>query len=109
VNKIKKRPYYIGRILKDDPRNPLGKRWLGVNANSTHDDDTHGIHDNNNERSTGKYVSQSCVRMHNAGVEKLFGKVEVGTPVVITYSYNCFVDLTKIYEYQFKGYRMKGN
>ncbi|MED4268430.1 L,D-transpeptidase [Priestia megaterium] len=28
-NKIKNRPYYIGHIPRGDPRNPLGKRWLG--------------------------------------------------------------------------------
>ncbi|WP_422121034.1 L,D-transpeptidase [Priestia megaterium] len=40
VNKIKNRPYYTGHIPGGDPRNPLGKRWLGLNAN--------GIHGNNN-------------------------------------------------------------
>src|SRR6478609_4199794 len=73
-----------------DSRNPLGKRWLGINANGTYGD-TYGIHGNNNENSIGKYVSQGCVRMHNADVEKLYDKVQVGTPVAITYSYKSFV------------------
>nr|WP_242647219.1 L,D-transpeptidase [Priestia megaterium] len=77
VNKIKNRPYYTGHIPGGDPRNPLGKRWLGLNANGTYGD-TYGIHGNNNESSIGKYVSQGCVRMHNADIEKLYDKVQVG-------------------------------
>ncbi|NLR46365.1 L,D-transpeptidase [Priestia megaterium] len=108
VNKIKNRPYYTGHIPGGDPRNPLGKRWLGLNANGTYGD-TYGIHGNNNESSIGKYVSQGCVRMHNADIEKLYDKVQVGTPVTITYSYKSFVDLTSVYGYKFKGYKMKNN
>ncbi|MBX9997300.1 L,D-transpeptidase [Priestia aryabhattai] len=106
VNKIKNRPYYTGHIAGGDSRNPLGKRWLGINANGTYGD-TYGIHGNNNEDSIGKYVSQGCVRMHNADIEKLYDKVQVNTPVAITYSYKSFVDLTKVYGYQFEGYNMK--
>ncbi len=57
MNKIKSRPYYTGHIPGGDPRTPLGKRWLGLNANGTYGGDTYGIHDNNNESSIGKYVS----------------------------------------------------
>ncbi|MED3729508.1 L,D-transpeptidase [Priestia endophytica] len=106
VNKIKNRPYYTGKIPGGDPRNPLGKRWLGLNVNGTYGD-TYGIHGNNNESSIGKYVSQGCVRMHNTDVEKLYDKVQVGTPVNITYSYRSFEELTKVYGYNFKGYNTK--
>ncbi|MBU8757064.1 L,D-transpeptidase [Priestia megaterium] len=108
VNKIKNRPYYTGHIPGEDPRNPLGKRWLGIDANRTNGN-TYGIHGNNNESSIGKYVSHGCVRMHNTDVEKLYEKVQIGTPVAITYSYKGFVDLTKIYGYKFKGYKLKAN
>ncbi|MEI2390476.1 L,D-transpeptidase [Priestia megaterium] len=108
VNKIKNRPYYTGHIPGGDPRNPLGKRWLGLNANGTYGD-TYGIHGNNNESSIGKYGSQGCVRMHNADIEKLYDKVQVGTPVAITYSYKSFVELTSVYGYEFKGYHLKEN
>ncbi len=47
--------------------------------------------------------------MHNADVEKLFDKVQVGTPVAINYSYKSFVDLKSVYGYNFKGYRLKNN
>nr|WP_253880912.1 L,D-transpeptidase [Priestia megaterium] len=31
-------------------------------------------------------MSQSCVRMYNVDIEKLYDKVQVGTSVAITYS-----------------------
>lgn len=105
VNKIKNRPYYTGKIPGGDPRNPLGKRWLGLNVNGT-PGNTYAIHGNNNESSIGKYVSQGCIRMHNIDVEKLYDKVQVGTPATITYSYKSFKELTKMYGYEFKGYNM---
>ncbi|RAS72824.1 L,D-transpeptidase [Priestia endophytica] len=106
VNKIKNRPYYTEKIPGGDLRNPLGKRWLGLNANGTYGD-TYGIHGNSNESSIGKYVSQGCIRMHNADVEKFYDKVQVGTPVIITYFYRSFEELAKVYRYDFKGYNTK--
>jgi len=35
VNKIKNLPYYTGHIPGGDPRNPLEKRWIGIDANRT--------------------------------------------------------------------------
>ncbi|MFE0565885.1 L,D-transpeptidase family protein [Priestia megaterium] len=60
---------------------------------SPHKNSLYGI---NNESSIGKCVSQSCVRIHNADVEKLYDKVHMDTPVAIIYSYKSFVDLTAI-------------
>ncbi|MED3855356.1 L,D-transpeptidase [Priestia megaterium] len=90
-------PYYKGRIPRGNPHNPSGERWLGININ-----DTYGIHGNNN-------VSQGCVRMYNADIEKLYDQVQVDTPIAITYSYKSFIDLTEVYGYQFKGYELKNN
>jgi len=36
-------------------------------------------------------------------------KVEVGTPVAITYYYKSFINLKSVYGYKFKGYKMKNN
>jgi len=85
VNKIKNRPYYKEKIPGGDPKNPLGKRWLGLDANGTNGT-TYAIHGNNNPRSIGKYVSAGCVRMHNEDVEWLFDEVKLNTKVVITTS-----------------------
>jgi hypothetical protein len=47
--------------------------------------------------------------MHKADIEKLYDKVQEGTPVVITYSYKGFGDLTSVYVYKFKGCKLKAN
>ena len=82
VNKIKNRPYYKTGIPGGDPRNPLGKRWMGLNIDGTQGS-TYGIHGNNNEKSIGKNVSHGCIRMHNSEVEWLFDQVPLGTVVLI--------------------------
>ena len=79
VNKIKNRPFYKTGIPGGDPRNPLGKRWMGLNIEGS----TYGIHGNNNEKSIGKNVSHGCIRMHNSEVEWLFDQVPLGTVVLI--------------------------
>jgi hypothetical protein len=89
VNKIVNRPYYKGHISGGDPRNPLGNRWMGLNARGTWGT-TYGIHGNNNPSSIGGYVSSGCVRMYDNEVEWLFNQVPVNTPVVITTSKSSF-------------------
>ncbi len=66
-------------VIASGPDNPLGFRWLGIGGN-------YGIHGTNNPSSVGHYVSNGCVRMVEADVEKLFDKVEVGTQVQIMYN-----------------------
>lgn len=94
VNKIKNRPYYAGNIPGGDPRNPLGNRWLGLNARGTWGT-TYAIHGNNNPSSIGKYVSAGCIRMYNDEVKWLYDRVKVNTPVVITTSKKSFDDIAK--------------
>ncbi|MCD4838056.1 L,D-transpeptidase family protein [Neobacillus sedimentimangrovi] len=103
VNKIVNRPYYTGGIPGGDPRNPLGNRWLGLEARGTYGT-TYAIHGNNNESSIGKYVSSGCVRMHNDEVRWLFDRVKLYTPVIITYSSNSFDVIAKE-----KGYLVESN
>jgi hypothetical protein len=89
VNKIVNRPYYKKRIPGGDPRNPLGNRWLGLNARGTWGT-TYAIHGNNNPNSIGKYVSNGCIRMYNDEVKWLFNQVKINTPVIITTSRKSF-------------------
>jgi hypothetical protein len=89
VNKIKNRPYYSGNIPGGDPKNPLGDRWLGINARGTWGT-TYAIHGNNNPKSIGGYVSAGCVRMYDNEVQWLYDQVKVNTPVVITTSKKSF-------------------
>lgn len=80
VNKIKNRPYYKGGIPGGHPRNPLGKRWLGLNMYGY--GTTYGIHGNNNESSIGKHISDGCIRMHNKDIEWLYDRIRVGATVI---------------------------
>ncbi|MBP0724457.1 L,D-transpeptidase family protein [Bacillus sp. RG28] len=89
VNKIVNRPFYKEHIPGGDPRNPLGKRWLGLNARGTWGD-TYGIHGNSNASSIGKHISHGCIRMYNNQIEWLFPQVKINTPVIITSSKKSF-------------------
>ncbi len=57
----------------------FGSRWLGLNVPWG----TYGIHGTNQEWKIGQAVSHGCIRMRNADVKDLFGRVEIGTPVII--------------------------
>jgi len=59
------------------PGNPLGTRWMGLNAPGV------GIHGTPEDGSIGYSESHGCVRMHIPEAEWLFQHVDVGTPVVI--------------------------
>jgi lipoprotein-anchoring transpeptidase ErfK/SrfK len=59
------------------PSNPLGTRWMGLNAPGV------GIHGTDAPTSIGYSASHGCIRMHVPEAEWLFERVNVGTPVVI--------------------------
>jgi lipoprotein-anchoring transpeptidase ErfK/SrfK len=59
------------------PSNPLGTRWMGLNATGV------GIHGTDADTSIGYSASHGCIRMHVPDAEWLFERVPVGTPVVI--------------------------
>jgi lipoprotein-anchoring transpeptidase ErfK/SrfK len=59
------------------PTNPLGTRWMGLNAPGV------GIHGTDEPTSIGYSASHGCIRMHVPDAEWLFDHVTVGTPVVI--------------------------
>ncbi|WP_418909823.1 triple tyrosine motif-containing protein [Bacillus pinisoli] len=89
VNKIKNRPYYKENIPGGHPNNPLGDRWLGLNARGTYGT-TYAIHGNANPASIGTYASAGCVRMYDEEVRWLFDHVKLHTNVVITRSSQSF-------------------
>jgi hypothetical protein len=99
VNKIKNRPYYKDNIPGGDPRNPLGDRWLGLNAKGTYGT-TYSIHGNNNPKSIGTYISAGCIRMHNDDVHWLYDEIELHTKVVITLSELSFEELAAQHHYE---------
>jgi lipoprotein-anchoring transpeptidase ErfK/SrfK len=59
------------------PGNPLGTRWMGLNASAV------GIHGTPSPSSIGYSASHGCIRMYVWEAEWLFERVRVGTPVVI--------------------------
>ncbi|WP_409296046.1 L,D-transpeptidase family protein [Peribacillus sp. SCS-26] len=102
VNKIVNRPYYTGHIPGGDPRNPLGNRWLGLNARQTWGT-TYAIHGNNNPASIGTYASGGCIRMYDSEVEWLFTQISVNTPVIITTAAKSFTSIAASYGFKVKG------
>jgi lipoprotein-anchoring transpeptidase ErfK/SrfK len=59
------------------PGNPLGTRWMGLDAAGV------GIHGTNAPASIGYSLSHGCIRMQVPEAEWLFQHVRVGTPVAI--------------------------
>ena len=43
----------------------------------------YAIHGTNAPDSIGGFVSYGCIRMHNADITDLYGRVKLGTPVVV--------------------------
>ena len=58
--------------------NPMGAAALTLSVGE------YAIHGTNNPGSIGGFVSYGCVRMYNADVLDLYGRVGFGTPVVVT-------------------------
>jgi len=59
------------------PGNPLGTRWMGLDAAGV------GMHGTPDDASIGYSASHGCIRMHIPDAEWLFNQVRLGTPVFI--------------------------
>jgi lipoprotein-anchoring transpeptidase ErfK/SrfK len=59
------------------PGNPLGTRWMGLDAAGV------GMHGTPDDASIGYSASHGCIRMHVPDAEWLFDQVHIGTPVFI--------------------------
>lgn len=68
-----------GRI-DPGPDNPLGLRWIGFTTAYGWDI---GFHGTPRPELLGQAVSHGCVRMRNSDVVKLYGRIDVGTPVIV--------------------------
>lgn len=60
------------------PDNPMGARAMTLTGGGQY-----AIHGTNRPRSIGTFASYGCVRMHNDDIIDLYGRVGVGTPVVM--------------------------
>jgi lipoprotein-anchoring transpeptidase ErfK/SrfK len=68
---------YLPRFMPGGPTNPLGARALYLGST------LYRIHGSNEPWTIGKNVSSGCIRMRNADVIDLYGRVKVGTKVVV--------------------------
>jgi lipoprotein-anchoring transpeptidase ErfK/SrfK len=59
------------------PANPMGVAALTLSGGD------YAIHGTNRPKSIGGFVSYGCIRMFNADMTDLYGRVRVGTPVVV--------------------------
>ncbi len=79
LNKVSN-PQYTdpdGRVFAgDDPKNPLGIRWLDLG-------ESYGIHGTIEPDSIGKAESRGCIRLLNEDVAEVYDTLDVGSDVVI--------------------------
>jgi lipoprotein-anchoring transpeptidase ErfK/SrfK len=73
-------------IPPDDPTNPLGEHWIGLQGTGgdAAGREGYGIHGTIDPGSIGKAVSLGCVRMHNRDVEYLYKLLMPGHSTVAT-------------------------
>jgi lipoprotein-anchoring transpeptidase ErfK/SrfK len=60
------------------PGNPMGAAAMTIAG------DEYAIHGTNDPKSIGGFVSYGCIRMYNQDIVDLFGRVQVGTRVIVT-------------------------
>jgi lipoprotein-anchoring transpeptidase ErfK/SrfK len=68
---------YLPRFVAGGPGNPLGARAIYLGSSQ------YRIHGTNDPSTIGKFVSSGCIRLTNEDVTDLFGRIEVGTRVVV--------------------------
>ncbi len=71
------RPSLPNVVPAGSPRNPMGAAALVLSRHY------YAIHGTNTPSSIGGFVSYGCIRMHNRDILDLYGRVGVGTRVVV--------------------------
>jgi lipoprotein-anchoring transpeptidase ErfK/SrfK len=72
------KPYLPDVIPGGAPSNPMGVAAMTLNGGE------YAIHGTNKPSSVGHFVSYGCIRMYNQDIVDLYGRVGIGTPVVVT-------------------------
>jgi lipoprotein-anchoring transpeptidase ErfK/SrfK len=67
----------LPRFMAGGPENPLGARAMYLGST------LYRIHGSNEPWTIGSNVSSGCIRLRNADVIDLYGRVKVGTRVVV--------------------------
>lgn len=62
------------KFAADDPKNPIGERWIGLEGVNAKDRafTGYGVHGTIDESSIGRELSMGCVRMHAPDVELVY-------------------------------------
>jgi lipoprotein-anchoring transpeptidase ErfK/SrfK len=68
---------YLPRMMAGGPGNPLGARALYLGKS------LYRIHGTNQPSTIGQFVSSGCIRLLNEDIEDLYGRVTLGTRVVV--------------------------
>jgi lipoprotein-anchoring transpeptidase ErfK/SrfK len=77
-------------IRRDNPRLPdvipggAPNNPMGVAAMTLSGGQQYAIHGTNRRESVGTFATYGCIRMFNEDIADLFGRVRVGTPVIVT-------------------------
>ena len=69
--------HVIPPFMKGGPGNPLGARAMYIGGT------IYRVHGTNAESSIGGAVSSGCIRMMNADVIDLYGRVKIGSPIYV--------------------------
>ncbi len=72
---------HLARGIRGGPRSPLGARALYLYRDQR--DTMYRIHGTNEPWSIGQAVSNGCIRMINAHIIDLYGRVVIGSPVIV--------------------------
>lgn len=78
---MRQRDPSLPEFVPAGPYNPLGARAIYLYANGR--DTLYRIHGTNSLETVGGYETSGCFRLSNADVLELFGKVAVGTKVIV--------------------------
>ena len=69
--------HMLPEMMPGGPGNPLGARAMYIGGT------IYRVHGTNNEASIGGAVSSGCIRMMNADVIDLYGRVKIGSPIYV--------------------------
>ena len=81
TNEIHQRIEGLPNFVSGGPQNPLGARAMYVFEGSR--DTLYRIHGTNQPEYIGQAISSGCIRMTNEDAIDLYGRVKIGTPVVV--------------------------
>ena len=89
ASKLKNPAYYSPRgegvIAADDPKNPLGKFWIGLQGTEGKavDKTSYGIHGTIDPDSIGKQASMGCIRLRDADIARVFESLVEWKSIVV--------------------------